>query len=320
MKYPKVSIIIPLYVIVDRFFDDLKKYEQLKYKDYEILIVSDKKINLDIPNAKLILTGKKNTGPAEKRDLALKYATGSICAFIDDDAYPDANWLKNAVESFKDNSIAAVGGPGLTPPEDGFWEQITGLTYQSRFCGGSIQHRFIKSEKRLVTDYPAYNLLVRTDVLKEVGGYGSHFYGGEDTFLCLKIINHNWKILYDPEVVVFHHRRSIFSGYLSQIANIGMHRGFFAKKYPETSRYFTYFAPSILTFGFILGLLLSLIFLPIRVIFFSLLGFFYIAAVLSILLKSNVLMASLAAIEIILTHLSYGVFFIKGLLLKKLVR
>jgi cellulose synthase/poly-beta-1,6-N-acetylglucosamine synthase-like glycosyltransferase len=317
---PMISIIIPLYVIIPRFFEDIKKFRELNYPNFEILVVSDTKVDIKEPNVKIILTNKEKTGPAEKRDLALKKARGEICAFIDDDAYPDADWLKNGIEGFKDKSIVAVGGPGLTPPEDGFWEQITGLTYQSRFCGGSIQHRFTKSDKRLVTDYPAYNLLVKTDVLKKVGGYGSHFYGGEDTFLCLKLIQEGGKILYDPEVVVYHHRRGLPSGYLHQIANIGTHRGFFAKKYPETSRYFTYFAPSILTIGFILGLLLSIPFLLIRISFFSLFILFYLIAFLSILSKANPLMAAIVSIEIILTHLTYGIFFVKGLFTRNLVR
>ncbi len=319
-KYPKVSIIIPLYISTPRFFADLLKFDRLNYSDYEILVVSDKKVNIYRPKVKVILTGLANTGPAEKRDLALKSARGEICAFIDDDAYPHKDWLKNAVKLFANLEVVAVGGPGLTPPEDGFWEQVTGVAFQSRFCGGSTQHRFTKAKKSFVKDYPAYNLLVRTDVLKNVGGYGSYFYGGEDTFLCLKIIKKGWKILYDPEVIVYHHRRGLPSGYLRQIANVGTHRGFFVKKYPETSLYFTYFAPSILTLGFIIGVVMSLLWMPIMILFFSLLILFYLAALFSVLHKSNVLMASLVAVEIILTHLTYGIFFIKGLLTKKLTR
>ena len=62
-KYPKVSIIIPLYVIVVRFFKDLKKFEKLDYPNYEILVVCDKKVDLsEYKKTKLILTGKKRTG------------------------------------------------------------------------------------------------------------------------------------------------------------------------------------------------------------------------------------------------------------------
>lgn len=312
-KNPLVSVIIPLYAIEERFFNDLKRFRQLRYKNYEIIVVCDKEIEIKEPRVKLIKTRKARTGPAEKRDLALKYAKGEICAFIDDDAYPDPDWLKNAIGHFQDERIAAVGGPGITPPEDGFWEQITGLIYSSFFTGGFARHRFVPEKRRFVVDYPAYNLLVRKDVLAEVGGYGNYFYGGEDTFLCLKIVKKGYKILYDPKVVIYHHRRPLFFGYLKQIANIGKHRGYFAKKFPETSRTFGYFIPSILSIGFTLLLLFSFFDDKVRVLFESLLVFFFFLAAFSIR-KADPVRASIAAAGIILTHLTYGIYFLRGLL------
>lgn len=323
-KSPFVSIIIPLYVIEDTFFSDLNYFKRLNYRKFEILIVCDKKVEL--PKIKglrfqLILTGKKRTGPAEKRDIAIKKARGTICAFIDDDAYPSPKWLKKAIVHFNHPQIAAVGGPGLTPKEDGYWEQLTGLVYSSFFCGGFAQHRFVKRRMTFVDDYPAYNLIVRKDVLKEIGGYNSHFYGGEDTFLCLKIIKTGLKILYDPEVVVYHHRRALFVPYLKQIANIGKHRGYFAKKFPETSRRLVYFIPSILSFGLISGLIYSIFNIKIFVLIFLILIIFILLGIFSLTRKSQSLVKCfLASSGIILTHVVYGIFFIRGVLIKDLKR
>lgn len=312
-KYPKVSIIIPLYVIEDRFFKDLKKFSKINYPNYEILVVCDQKVDLNVKKAKLILTGGKKTGPAEKRDLAIKKARGEICAFIDDDAYPDKNWLKNAIQHFSHPKIAAVGGPGLTPKEDGDRERLTGLVYDSYFCGGQARYRFVKGKLQFVDDYPAYNLIVKTEVLRKVGGYGTHYYGGEDTFLCLKIIKKGYLILYDPEVVVYHHRRALFIPYLKQIGNIGKHRGYFAKRFPQTSFRFWYFVPLILTIGFISMGLLSVFNPFIRNIFISLFMVFYLLAFLSVYRKNNLVDSLLAALGIISTHLIYGVNFLIGL-------
>ncbi len=142
-RYPKVSIIIPLYVASRRFFSDFEKFKNIQYSNFEILVVSDKKVKIPVPKVKVILTSRRKTGPAQKRDLALKYARGEICAFIDDDAYPDYDWLKNAIKDFRNPKIAAVGGPGVTPKEDGYSEQLTGLVYESIFCGGFFRHRFM---------------------------------------------------------------------------------------------------------------------------------------------------------------------------------
>src|SRR3989344_8647399 len=110
MSKPLVSIIIPLYVTIDRFFADFKKFDYLDYDNFEVIVVSDKKVKLPklSKSSRLLLTHKNATGPAEKRDLAIKKAKGEICAFIDDDAYPDQEWLKNAVGEFKNSKISAV--------------------------------------------------------------------------------------------------------------------------------------------------------------------------------------------------------------------
>ncbi|MFA6073854.1 MAG: glycosyltransferase [Candidatus Woesearchaeota archaeon] len=324
-KNPKVSIIIPLYIDSKRFYEDLKKFKKLNYPNYEIIVVSDtviadKKLNINDPKIRIIITGKERTGPAEKRDIAIAKAAGAICAFIDDDAYPDKDWLKNAVVHFNHPQIVAVGGPGITPKEDGYREQLTGIVYGSFFCGGHAQHRFVKKPAMFVRDYPAYNLLVKKDILLEIGGYDSHFYGGEDTFLCLKIIKKGYRILYDPEVVVYHHRRALFVPYLKQIANIGTHRGYFAKKFPETSRSLSYMSPSILTAGLISGLIFSVYFQNIRFVYFALLIGFFLIALLSVIRKTNLLNATIVALGIILTHLTYGTYFIKGLFVDELAR
>ena len=80
-----------------------------------------------------IPTGKVR--PAEKRNIGIKAAKGEIVAFIDDDAYPDAHWLEYAVRYFGDETIGAVGGPGVTPPNDSFsraWADASTTTSSSR--------------------------------------------------------------------------------------------------------------------------------------------------------------------------------------------
>ena len=67
-RQPFVSIIIPLYVISERFFKDFQKFSKLKYNNFEIIVVCDK--NVSLPNierkVKLLLTHQAHTGPAEK--------------------------------------------------------------------------------------------------------------------------------------------------------------------------------------------------------------------------------------------------------------
>lgn len=50
--------------------------------------------------------------------------------------HPRSDWLKNAVRHFDDPNIAAVGGPAVTPPDDSFWQRVSGAVFLSKIGGG----------------------------------------------------------------------------------------------------------------------------------------------------------------------------------------
>ncbi len=308
-KTEKVSIVIPLYVKTPYFYEAVGRSLELDYPDFEILIGVDgkTKVTIDDKRVKILRTGAKRTGPAEKRDICLRHAKGKYIAFLDDDSYPEENWLTKAIEILKRNKVAAVCGPGLTPPLDSFSQKITGAILASKFGSGPYFYRFTKGEKRFVDDYPAYNMLVTKDALKKVGGWGTKFYGGEDTALCLKLINAGEKIYYHPDIVVYHHRRRFPMEYAKQVGNVGHHRGYFVKVYPKTSLRFSYFAPAIFTLLFPFVILIS----PI----------FYVVIFIESFDKNPLLINLILPFGIIVNYLSYGANFIKGLLFtQKMVR
>ncbi len=318
---PGVSIIIPLHKINDQFTECINHCLSIDYSNYEIIVVTDKLIELNHLKVRLIHTGEKLTGPAEKRDLAINICNGEICAFIDDDAFPATNWLKNAVKHFNKPEIAAVGGPGLTPEKNNLMQRASGTIYSSILGGGGTAYRYIPKKSRYVVDYPAYNLLVRKSIIQDIGGFNSKFYGGEDTKLCLEIIKKNKKIFYDPNVIVYHHRRPLFKEHLHQIWNVGKHRGYFVKKFPETSFKLSYFLPSTTLIIFILGMFLSIINNSFQLIFFIGLSTYLIAGFLSgLFMEKNLKIAFLVSIGIPATHFTYGIAFIKGLTINFLER
>lgn len=331
---PKISVIIPLHNCSERFLKDFSHFRNLEYPNFEILIVADEPLFNEAENplcaklkrlerpglVRILSTGRQLTGPGEKRDLGTQKATGEICAFIDDDAYPRPDWLRSVLKSFDDAEVAAVGGPGVTPPEDSLLEQASGAVYASALGSGQALHRFIQRRPREVDDFPAFNLFVRTEALKEVGGFSTKYYGGEDTKLCLEIVKSGKKILYSPEVLVFHHRRPLLFGHLKQIANVGLHRGYFVKMYPQTSRRLFYFLPSIVVMVLFLGLLLSAFSkIVAAMLLLSLAGYFAVAFV-STMPASRLTVALLGAAGIMATHIVYGCAFIRGLTLKRLDR
>ena len=153
--------------------------------------------------------------------------------------------------------------------------------------------------------------------MQELGGFDTKFWPGEYTFLCLKIIKGLKKIIYDPDVLVYHHRRSLFKGHLKQIANYAAHRGYFVKRFPETSLKFGYFLPSIFVCGVFIGLPLSFLVPSFKPIYISAI-ILYLALAFILSISKDFRLTLLVFWSIIISNLIYGLYFIRGLLSPKL--
>lgn len=324
-KTKKVSIIVPVKAINDYIREAVPYHMQLDYSDFELLIFPDAVSDEELKNPifadnriKIIPSGE--TGPAEKRDMSMQYATGEIFAFIDDDAYPRQDWLKNAAKLLEDETVGAVGGPAVTAPSDPLLMQASGKTLESFVCSGKYTYRYIPGEAREDDDIPSVNLIVKRDVFEQVGGYDSNFYPGEDTKLCMDIVNHGKKLLYDPNILVYHHRRKMFKGHLKQITNYAKHRGYFAKKLPQTSFRLSYFIPTMFDLGLIGGLIVCPLIPILWYVYIGVISIYLILCAFSLMSCSSFKLFAISLLGIVATHVSYGVFFIKGLLSKELER
>lgn len=318
-----VSIIIPVKEVNDYIRESLPYINKLDYdmKKVEVIVLPDKADKIKGKfKFKLKIIPTAHIYPGEKRDIGIKASKGEITAFIDDDVYPEKQWLKKAVEIFESSKdIGAVGGPAATPPHDSFLKQVSGLIYSSFMGGGGYRYRYMAEARRFVDDYPSCNLIIKKEVLKKIGGFNTEFWPGEDTVICLKIVKDlKLKIVYDPEVFVYHHRRNFFAGHIHQVVNYAAHRGYFVKRFPETSLRPGYFVPTAFV-----CYLLSIIY-PV---FFNIkmLKFWLIPAALYLILITldgikikSFRLGLMTMFGIFVTHVFYGVYFIKGLFSGKL--
>ena len=316
-EYPMVSIVIAVGPYNDNLVESINACLHLDYPNYEVLVYPDEPFEWNDDRVRVRATGKVD--PSTKRDLAIEDARGEILAFLDDDAYPLTNWLKSAVRNFCRPEVAGVGGPAVTPPSDSIACQASGDIYASPLVGGTYTYRYIQGRYREVDDYPTCNLLVRKDVFEKVGGFDTRFWPGEDTFFCLKVVHElKLKMVYEPDALVYHHRRPVYAGHLRQIKSYALHRGYFVKHYPETSLKPAYFMPSALVLGVSFGWLTGFVWQPLFWFYAGVLGFYLLAAFLYSLLSFHPLRIWYTFSGIVASHFAYGIYFIRGLLARRL--
>lgn len=315
---PLVSIIIACPAASDYLTECLSAISAQDYDNLEVLVLPDEATGSDWHDARFreIPTGTKR--PAEKRNLGIKEARGNICAFLDDDAFPADDWLHNAVVHFSDPAIGAVGGPAVTPTNDPMMAQLSGLVFSNTLVSGNYRYRYKPERVREVEDYPSCNLLVRTDILRDLNGFRTDFWPGEDTYLCMDIIKKcDKKIIYDPRILAFHHRRKLFLPHLRQVGRYALHRGYFARKFPATSRKISYAMPSLFVIGLISGGILASLWAPIRLPYIASVSAY---AAITFLFAANINPVTwiLTWLGIMCTHLVYGIRFVVGLCSKQM--
>ena len=206
----------------------------------------------------------------------------------------------------------------MTASEDSRLCKAEGFALSSFLMGGSLSARYRGSATSEADDIHSVNFIAWRRIIDEVGGWDEYYWPGEDTLMCLSIQKAGYKQLLARDVVVFHHRRPMLSQYIRQIGSFGIHRGFFAKRFPETSRRLGYFVPSTVLLAMILGLPTSLLVPPFWPVYVS-------GVILYVLLLLGAAASSrqyrlFVFILIPLTHFVYGGGFIRGLLARRLPR
>ncbi len=318
------SIVIPIMEVNDYLIETCQKFNSFPKKNFEILVFAneaneeyEKKLGI-----KIIPMG--HVSPAIKRDEALKYAKGKYLAFTDDDAYPDKKWLDIAEKYLENKEVAAIGGPQITPPGDSFWQKVSGAMFVSPLSGKAVIRYWPGKKVEEIVDWPTVNFIVKKEAFERAGGFDSAYWPGEDTKLCLDIIEKlKKKILYIPELIVYHHRRSGFRRHLKQVGNYGIHRGFFAKVFPATSGKFNtfYFVPSLFALYLLAGTVVLFSSPIIQKLYLAGLAI-YAAAILystfSLMAKTKSFWISAAAIPYLVSfHIWYGIRFIQGFFFTK---
>jgi cellulose synthase/poly-beta-1,6-N-acetylglucosamine synthase-like glycosyltransferase len=313
MTNPKISIIIPCKEIDSLTEKCLEDCLKLDYDNFEILVLPD------APNGtekrfkdkkiKIINTGKVK--PAFKRNLGMEKAKGVFFGFIDSDAYPTQNWLKNAIKHFQNKKVGIAGGPNLTPPEANFAEHVSGYVLSNFWVSGPACVRYKITQNQFVKELPSCNYISRKELSPK---YKEGLLTAEDSKFCFDVKKKGYEIFYAGDVVVYHHRRETIKKHLKQMFIYGRDIAWLSKE--EFSPSMLYFSLlSLFVFGFFGGIALSIFYPAIRIIFFYLVVV-YLLIMLSTSMRKNLKISTYVFVISMITHFAYGFGFMKGVLVK----
>jgi len=309
----KLSIVIPMKEITDYFKEAIPYFQKQNFKDFELIILpneSNKNEFKDIKNARVINTGP--VSPGIKRNMGVENSKGEIIAFIDDDAYPEKDWLEKALKNFKDKKIVAVGGPSLVPPNATFFQKVSNKVYE--LSSGKTGIRYGKHELRKeIDDWPACNLFVRKKDFKKVGGFNTKYFGGEDTQVCYSLLKTNKKIIYDSSLIIYHHPRKSLKNHIKQTLFWGMWRGFFMRVYPQNSIKLAFFIPPLFVLWLFLGGVFSIIYKPFLYLYSTSMGLYLLLLIYTGIRTKSFKLFFPVIIVTTITHIVYGIGFFVGL-------
>tara|TARA_B110000971_G_scaffold201628_1_gene220650 strand:+ start:94 stop:1095 length:1002 start_codon:yes stop_codon:yes gene_type:complete len=220
-----VHIIIPAINFDNDVSRCLKEINKISSIDFFVTVVFDRFKKIQKPKYKyklnFIFAGKINM--SLKRNIAAKKYKSEFIAFIDSDAYPDKNWLKNALNILKKKNPDIVGGPNIPFPKPSLSEKICHFSKRSYFVTGYQNFRKYKAKARYCDWLESCNFILKRSFFLKHKGMNSKLYTGEDKefFERVKNKNKNFKVFYSPNVFVYHKERK-YIGFLLQRLTFGI--------------------------------------------------------------------------------------------------
>jgi GT2 family glycosyltransferase/glycosyltransferase involved in cell wall biosynthesis len=223
---PVVSVIVVNYRGAEDTITCLRALTgDLDYPRLEIICVDNasggedvRRIRAEVPGVKLV-ESPENLGFAGGCNLGARNATGTVLAFLNNDARPHPDWARAAVAVLRaEPAVAAVASKVLDWEGTGADFVDAGLTW---FGMGYKRHA-----GRPLTELPAAEhdagkdvlfatgsaMFVRAGVFAELGGFDERFFMFyEDVDLGWRLNLRGWRVRYVPESLAYHRHHATMS-------------------------------------------------------------------------------------------------------------
>ncbi len=138
-------------------------------------------------------------------------ASYPIFGFVDSDAKVEQSWLRKLVPHLSEPQVAGVSGSIETWNQDNPWARSIGYELKARYS------RIGQYTGRIAT----MNLLLKKEVIAEVGGWDEGFPSQYDTDFGFRMSKLGYKIAYEPAAVCYHYNRPTLKAFYRQQRQYG---------------------------------------------------------------------------------------------------
>ena len=175
------------------------------------------------------LLTQPHAGPATARNTGAARAKGEFLTFTDDDCAPAPDWLQTLAVRFATAPQHAIGGRTLNELSDNPYSTASQLLIDYLYA-------YYNSDSNQARFFTTNNLAMPRDRFHNIGGFDTTFprAAAEDRDLCDRWLQHGYRMIYAPEVLVYHAHALTFRTFWRQHFSYG--RGAFRFHQARTRR------------------------------------------------------------------------------------
>jgi len=218
---PKFSVVIPVKngeKLIKKCLESLKRLNYPQ-KKIEIIIAdgfSTDKTRTIARKFRVKVVDNPKTTVVAGRNVGFLASKGDLIAFTDVDCTFHKDWLINAVKYFTDPKVGGISGPNLVPSFERPFGKAVSLIFDMAYAfnAGSPTKQY----KRIIKSRShGSNAIFRREVLEKIFPIDETLVEGEDVLMTQKVEDLGYQLLYVPDVIVYHFRRTTPKSWLNQM-------------------------------------------------------------------------------------------------------
>jgi glycosyltransferase involved in cell wall biosynthesis len=226
----QISIIIPTFnsaQVLKTCLESLSN-QTVSAEKYEVIVVDDgsadetKEVVAKYP-AKYIY--QQNRGPAVARNNGVRQAEGEIVLFTDADCEPQPNWVEEMIKPISDLQVIGLKGAYKTRQKE----------LIARLVQIEYEHKYERMKKFKYIDFiDTYSAGYLKDIFLKYNGFDERYPKAsvEDQEFSFRLSRDGYKMVFNPEAVVYHKHSARLWDYLRKKYKIAFWKAFLLKRHP----------------------------------------------------------------------------------------